>query len=86
MTPYQAQRIRFGILAARHMLERFRFSPQQSEDLDGLDLAGWIVGDCGTQKAFDNEYAAAADRIRYREGTIGRDEMRSRHHDRTSRR
>lgn len=76
MTPYQAQRIRFGILAARHMLERFRMPWRQTVDLEAMELVGWVVGDAGTSKAFANEYDAAADRVRYRAGAITLDEMR----------
>ena len=55
MTPYQAQRIRFGILAARHMLERGRLTESQVEDLEGMELSGWRAGDAGTRKAFRRE-------------------------------
>lgn len=57
MTPYQSQRIRFGILAARHMLERGRLTDSQVEDLEGCVLAGWKYRDA--QKSFDAEYEAA---------------------------
>lgn len=57
MTPYQSQRIRFGILAARHMLERDRLTDSQVEDLEERVLAGWKYRDA--QKAFDAEYEAA---------------------------
>lgn len=39
----QAQRIRFGILAARHVLERDRLTPDQVEYLEGCEAAGWAV-------------------------------------------
>ena len=55
MTPYQAQRIRFGILAARHMLERERLTDSQVDDLEGMELVGWRIGDAGTMKAFQRE-------------------------------
>lgn len=58
MTSTQAQRLRFGILAARHALERWRLTEGQVDDLEGMELAGWIVGDWGTQRAFDQEYKA----------------------------
>ena len=57
MTPYQAQRIRFGILAARHSLARHRLTPDQVDDLEGMELSGWRIGDAGTLKAFDRECA-----------------------------
>ena len=53
MTSSQAQRIRFGILAARHMLERGRLTDWQVEDLEGMECAGWKVGD--SNKAFNVE-------------------------------
>ena len=59
MNAYQAQRIRFGILAARHILERDRLTPGQVEDLEGMELVGWRRGDEGTQAAFDHEAGAA---------------------------
>ena len=55
MNAYQAQRIRFGILAARHVFARDRMTPGQVEDLEGMETVGWIVGDAGTRKAFDRE-------------------------------
>lgn len=61
MTPYTAQRIRFGILAARHMLERHRLTWDQLYDLEEMDAVGWKVRD--SRKAFDAELAAAQDRI-----------------------
>ena len=60
MTPYQAQRIRFGILAARHMLERDRLTDSQVDDLEGMELSGWRVHD--SHKAFDREAKKAARR------------------------
>ena len=54
MTPYQAQRIRFGILAARHMLERERLTESQVEDLEECVLSGWKYRDA--QKSFDREH------------------------------
>ena len=55
MNAYQAQRIRFGILAARHTLARERMTPDQIDYLEGCEAHGWIVGDAGTIKAFDRE-------------------------------
>ena len=55
MNAYQAQRIRFGILAARHMLERGRLTPGQVEDLEGMEMVGWRRGDAGTKKAYKRE-------------------------------
>lgn len=57
MTPYQAQRIRFGILAAREILERRRLTEDQQDYIEGCELAGWRIGD--TRKAFDREWNAA---------------------------
>jgi hypothetical protein len=57
MNAYQAQRIRFGILAARHTLERHRLTPGQVDDLEGMELAGWKQE--YAQKAFDREAGAA---------------------------
>lgn len=57
MTPYQSQRIRFGILAARHMLERHRLTGWQVDDLEGCVAAGWKYRD--SQRAFDREHKAA---------------------------
>ena len=53
MTPYQAQRIRFGILAARHMLERERLTEGQVNDLEGMEFSGWRVHD--SHAAFNRE-------------------------------
>lgn len=53
MTPYAAQRIRFGILAARHMLERERLTTWQVDDLEGCKASGWKNRD--SLKAFDRE-------------------------------
>ena len=55
MNAYQAQRIRFGILAARHMIEWERMTPDQVDYLEGCEAHGWIAGDAGVQKAFDRE-------------------------------
>ena len=66
MTPYQSQRIRFGILAARHMLERGRLTASQVEDLEGMEVSGWRAGDAGTRKAFDREWLRAETAARKR--------------------
>lgn len=66
MNAYQAQRIRFGILAARHMLERFRLTVGQVDDLEGCIAAGWKYRDA--QKAFDREHKAATMRRAWRGG------------------
>lgn len=55
MNAYQAQRIRFGILAARHTLARHRMTPDQLDYLEGCEAVGWRRGDAGTRKAFDRE-------------------------------
>lgn len=59
MSPYTALKIRFGILAARHSLERHRLTEWQIDYIEGCADVGWLVGDCGTIKAHDREYAAA---------------------------
>lgn len=56
MTPHQAQRIRFGVLAARHALERWRLTPDQVDYLEGCEAAGWRVKD--SQRAYDWETTA----------------------------
>lgn len=53
MTPRKAQRIRFGILAARHALERGRLTEWQVEYLEGCEAVGWQVRD--SRNAFDRE-------------------------------
>lgn len=53
MTPYKAQRIRFGILAARHMLERWRLTPDQVDYLEGCEAVGWGMRD--SRKAYEQE-------------------------------
>lgn len=63
MNAYQAQRIRFGVLAARHMIERDRMTPDQEDYLEGCELHGWIIGDAGTLKAHDREANAALARL-----------------------
>jgi len=63
MNAYQAQRIRFGILAARHILERDRMTPDQVDYLEGCEVSGWVVGNAGTRKAFDHETGSAILRL-----------------------
>ena len=43
MTPYAAQRLRFGILAARHALERHRLTEDQTDFLEGCEAVGWAI-------------------------------------------
>jgi len=66
MNAYQAQRIRFGILAARDTLARERMTPDQIDYLEGCEDVGWSVGNAGTRKAFDRESdrLAAARKVR----------------------
>jgi hypothetical protein len=59
MNAYQAQRIRFGILAARHTLERHRLTPGQVDDLEGMEVAGWSASHGGVAKAFERERSNA---------------------------
>jgi len=61
MTPYQSQRVRFGILAARHELERHRLTPDQVEDLEGMEFEGWQKRD--SRRAYNAEWFAALCRI-----------------------
>ena len=62
MTPRQAQRIRFGVLAARHVMERGRLTPWQVDYLEGCEASGWTIGDA--QRAYDRETWAAVHRER----------------------
>ncbi|SDK80629.1 hypothetical protein [Arthrobacter sp. ok362] len=62
MNAYQAQRIRFGILAARHMFERGRITAAQVDDLEGMEMAGWKICAFGVGKAFDRECEQIFDR------------------------
>ena len=55
MNAYQAQRIRFCILAARHLYDREAMTPDQIDYLEGCELVGWKIWDAGVQKAFDRE-------------------------------
>lgn len=61
MTPYQAQRIRFGILAARHALERDRLTPDQIDYLEGCRAVGW--GAKYSSKAYGRERDNAVYRL-----------------------
>ena len=59
MKARHARRIRFGILAARHRIERARLTWWQEDYLLARLDNGWMLGDTGTLKAHDREYAAA---------------------------
>ena len=52
---YQAQRIRFGLLAARDELARDAMTWEQADYLEACELHGWMIGDAGTLKAYDRE-------------------------------
>jgi hypothetical protein len=43
MTTYRAQRLRFGILAARHALERHRLTEDQTDFIEGCEAVGWAI-------------------------------------------
>lgn len=62
MNAYQAQRIRFGILAARHLCDREAMTPDQVDYLEGCEAHGWMIGDAGTLKAFERECEQIFDR------------------------
>ena len=62
MNAYQAQRIRFGILAARHLYDREAMTPAQVDYLEGCEAHGWMIGDAGTLKAFERECEQILDR------------------------
>jgi hypothetical protein len=49
----KAQRIRFGILAARHQLERGRLTDWQADYLEGCEASGWTVRDA--RRAYERE-------------------------------
>lgn len=57
MTTYTAQRLRFGVLAARHALERHRLTDDQLDFLEGCETVGWAIK--YSAKAFDREYTKA---------------------------
>jgi len=61
MTPRQAQRIRFGILAARHALERDRLTNDQIDYLEGCEQVGWRKEDAWN--AYRREAIRAAGRV-----------------------
>ena len=62
MNAYQAQRIRVGILAARHSLASRRMTSDQIDYVERCLDHGWIVGDSGTWKAWNRECAAMRQR------------------------
>lgn len=57
MTTYAAQRLRFGILAARHALERWRLTETQTDFLEGCETVGWAIK--YSARSFDREYVKA---------------------------
>jgi hypothetical protein len=68
MNAYQAQRIRFGILAARHLLARDQITPDQVDYLEGCETTGWRIWDAGVRKAFDREADRLAQALKARPG------------------
>lgn len=61
MTRAQAQRLRFGILAARHGLERWRLTPDQVDYLENCErVYGWRKEDAWA--AYKREACKAAGR------------------------
>lgn len=60
MTTYRAQRLRFGILAARHALERHRLTEDQTDFIEGCEAVGWAIK--YSRKAHDREWLAALTR------------------------
>lgn len=68
MNAYQAQRIRFGILAARHFHARHTMTPDQIEYLEECAGHGWRVRD--SIRAYDRE----ARRLQHHEGKGARNE------------
>ncbi len=64
ITHAQAQRIRFGILAARHSMERDRLTPEQEDYLEGYELSGGMSGNVSARRAHDRERLAALARTR----------------------
>lgn len=60
MTRAQAQRLRFGILAARHGLERDRLTPDQVDYLENCRDVGWRKEDAWA--AYKREAIRAARR------------------------
>lgn len=61
MRTNKAQRLRFGILAARHSLERDRLTDDQVEDLEGCGAVGWRKEDAWA--AYRREACKAAGRV-----------------------
>lgn len=57
MTRAQAQRLRFGILAARHALERDRLTDWQVDYLEGCEASGWAIK--YSRKAYAREQSNA---------------------------
>lgn len=78
MNAYQAQRIRFGILAARHIYTRETMTADQIDYLEGCEAHGWIVGDAGTLKAFDRECQELQSRAALRAHEKRADALRAR--------
>ena len=64
MKPASAPRLRFGILAARHVMERDRLTPWQVDYLEGCEASGWTIADA--QRAYDRETWAVLHRERER--------------------
>lgn len=62
MRASSAQRLRFGVLAARHVMERDRLTPWQIDYLEGCEASGWVIGDA--QRAYDRETWAVLHRER----------------------
>ena len=61
MSRVQAQRLRFGILAARHALERDRLTNDQADYLEGCGAVGWRKED--SWAAYKREACKAAGRV-----------------------
>ena len=61
MNRAKAQRIRFGILAARHQLERGRLTDWQTDYLEGCEASGWAVRDA--RRAYEREVRNARCRM-----------------------
>ena len=53
MNRAKAQRLRFGILAARHELERSRLTDWQVDYLEGCEAVGWRALD--SRRAYERE-------------------------------
>jgi hypothetical protein len=61
VTPRQARRIRFGILAARDTIERWRLTDDQTDYLEGHYGVGWRKEDAWA--AYKREACKAAGRV-----------------------